>query len=162
MRRMVRSTFPLIGVVALASAVCAKPPESDGRETKSVDAVIARPPATESLPPRKNETDTADQTKLSRLEREARAIARTDGCDALAQCRTAPVGWRACGGPRTYVVYCTAATDTVALFRKLEALENAEKAYNAKHGLLSTCEFRTPPKTKLEGRSCREVPGGQP
>jgi hypothetical protein len=49
-------------------------------------------------------------------------------------------------------------TDTVALFRKLKELEEAEKAYNAKSGMMSTCEFRIPPGTKLDGRSCREAP----
>jgi len=157
---MATSSLALLGAIALSVAACAKPAESNS-ETKSVGSVIARPPVTESLPPTRNETDTADQARLSRLEREARAIVKTDSCTAADQCRTAPVGWRACGGPRTYVVYCAATTDTVALFRKLKELENAEKAYNAKHGLLSTCEFRMPPPTRLEGRRCREVKGGQ-
>src|SRR5687767_11462344 len=54
-----------------------------------------------------------DTTRLARMEREARALVRTSGCDAASSCRTAPVGWRACGGPRSYVVYCAASTDTV-------------------------------------------------
>ena len=97
-----------------------------------------------------------------RLEQEARALAKTEGCTSTSACRTAPVGWRGCGGPRTYLLYCATTTDTVALFRKLKELEDAEKAYNAKSGMMSTCEFRMPPGTKLEGRSCREVPGGRP
>jgi hypothetical protein len=60
------------------------------------------------------------------------------------------------------VVYCAATTDTVALFRKLKELETAEKTYNAKSGILSTCELRMPPGTRLERRSCREGPSGQP
>jgi hypothetical protein len=60
------------------------------------------------------------------------------------------------------VVYCAATTDTVALFRKLKELETAEKTYNAKSGILSTCELRTPPGPRLAGRSCRDGPSGQP
>jgi hypothetical protein len=71
-------------------------------------------------------------------------------------CRTAPVGWRSCGGPRTYLVYCAASTDTVALFRKLAELEKAERAYNLRSGMMSTCEFRMPPTVKLQGGRCRE------
>jgi hypothetical protein len=68
------------------------------------------------------------------------------------------VGWRGCGGPRTYLVYCAASTDTTALFRKLTELEQAEQAYNASTGMASTCELREPPAVSLAGRSCRERP----
>ncbi len=103
---------------------------------------------------------TGDRAEVDRLEQEARAIARTDGCNSSSQCRTAPVGAKACGGPRTYLVYCAATTDSVALFRKLAELEAAEKKYNETAGLVSTCEFRTPPGVVATGGSCREATGG--
>lgn len=95
-----------------------------------------------------------DTTRLALLEREARALARATGCDAASSCRTAPVGWRACGGPRTYVVYCAATTDTAALSRKLEELKRAEMDYNERMGMASTCEMRLPPAVGIEGGSC--------
>jgi hypothetical protein len=98
--------------------------------------------------------------KLARLEQEARALAKMDGCADVAACRTAPMGWRGCGGPRTYLVYCAASTDTVALFRKLRELEDAEKQYNASSGMMSTCELRMPPGVGLAGRACKERPAG--
>lgn len=156
MRAWIRCVMLAAGAAALSGAACARQPEGKSNgETKSVAAVIARAPSTESLPPTRNEVDTADQSKLTRLEREARALAKRDGCSAIQQCRTAPVGWRACGGPRTYIVYCAATTDTVALFRKLDELKRAEQAYNAESGMMSTCEYRVAPGVKLEGRSCR-------
>ncbi len=96
-----------------------------------------------------------DAQQLQRLETEARAIARTEGCTGPGQCRTAPVGDRPCGGPRDYIVYCAATTDTVALLRKLEELKQAEQAFNRKHQRVSTCEFRMPPETQLVGTTCR-------
>jgi hypothetical protein len=96
-----------------------------------------------------------DTTRLAQLEREARALAKTTGCSSDAQCRTAPVGWRGCGGPRTYIVYCAATTDSVALFRKLDELKRAETAYNQKSGMMSTCEMRMPPAVSAQGGSCR-------
>jgi hypothetical protein len=105
------------------------------------------------------DTATGDQAKLARLEREARALAKTSGCKSDAECRTAPVGWRACGGPRTYVTYCAATTDSAALYRKLKELETAERAYLAKSGMMSTCEFRMPPRASLQGGVCREASG---
>lgn len=95
-----------------------------------------------------------DTVQLARLEREARVLAKTEGCTSASACRTAPVGWRGCGGPRTYVAYCAATTDSVALFRKLDELKAAETAYNEKAGMLSTCEMRLPPAVTVQGGRC--------
>jgi hypothetical protein len=124
-----------------------------------VGSVISPPPR-DTVEPAPIDTGPDDRPTLARLEREARALAKRDGCSSLSACRTAPVGWRGCGGPRTYLVYCAATTDSVALFRKLAELADAERAYNAKAGMMSTCEFRMPPGIKLEGRSCRETSTG--
>jgi hypothetical protein len=96
-----------------------------------------------------------DRAHIETLEREARALATTTGCDRAHACRSAPLGWRACGGPRDFVVYCAATTDTAALFAKLRALELAERAYNQRAGLMSTCEMRLPPVVSLSGGACR-------
>jgi len=140
---------------SVSLAACARHPEG-GDSTRSVGSVIVPERDTATLPATVQDTNVEMQEKLSRLEREARALAHTAGCDSLAQCRTAPVGWRSCGGPRTYLVYCAATTDTLALFRKLAELEAAEKEYNLKSGLMSTCIMRVPPQVSLRGGSCRE------
>lgn len=103
-------------------------------------------------------TEAEDQAELARLEAEARALASPDGCAQPGDCRSAPVGAKACGGPRTYVVYCAGTTGTTALFRKLEQLRRAEAAFNEKHGKFSTCDFATPPQTELAGGTCRARP----
>ena len=95
-----------------------------------------------------------DTARLARLEREARALAKTEGCATAADCRTAPVGWRGCGGPRTYVAYCAASTDSIALFKKLDELKAAETAYNEATGMMSTCEMRMPPTVTVQGGRC--------
>jgi hypothetical protein len=96
----------------------------------------------------------ADTVRIARLEREARALLSTTGCESAASCRTAPVGSRGCGGPRSYVVYCPASTDTAALLRKLEELKRAEMDYNERTGAVSTCEMRMPPDLAVQGGSC--------
>ena len=95
------------------------------------------------------------QERIERLEREARALARVYGCTSGGECRAAPVGDRACGGPRTYIVYCARTTDSVALYRKLDELAEAERAYNQQQGVVSTCEFRMPPRLVAGLGSCR-------
>ncbi len=100
-------------------------------------------------------TEAEDQAELARLDAEARALVDTDGCTQPGDCRSAPVGAKACGGPRTYVVYCASTTDTAALFRKLEQHRRAEMAFNRKYGHASTCDLPVPPQTELAGGTCR-------
>jgi hypothetical protein len=123
-------------------------PPADG----DAPAAEAAPPPSAAPAPAGEAGDTG---RIARLEREARALAKTGGCATAEQCRTAPVGVRPCGGPRDYVAYCAATTDSTALFAKLEELRAAEDAYNRSSGMASTCEFREPPATELVGGSCR-------
>jgi hypothetical protein len=96
----------------------------------------------------------ADWQRILDLEERAKASVRTDGCTSGDQCRSAPVGSRACGGPRYYLVYCARTTDSAALFRSLEQVAAAERAYNTKYQVMSTCEFRMPPSVGVTGGMC--------
>lgn len=97
----------------------------------------------------------ADWAQIVTLENQAKALLKTEGCSSAAQCRTAPVGSRACGGPRYYLVYCAQTTDSAALFRKLDAVAAAEREFNTRYNVMSTCEFRMPPTVALSGGSCQ-------
>lgn len=129
---------------------CASGNSPEGMDSDTTAQVVPPEPAPRGEAP--------DDPNIQRLEREARALANADGCENSGQCRTAPVGNRPCGGPRTYLVYCSLTTDSAALFRKLEDLSRAEGEYNRSHGLVSTCEFRMPPDVALSGRSCQAAP----
>ncbi|HUQ18829.1 MAG TPA: hypothetical protein VM099_04380 [Gemmatimonadaceae bacterium] len=98
-------------------------------------------------------TQQGDWDAILKLEAEAKAIAKTSGCTA-SECRSAPVGSRGCGGPRYYIPYCSKSTDSVALFKKLDQVAAAEKAYNIKYKIGSTCEFRMPPLVESVGGVC--------
>lgn len=97
----------------------------------------------------------ADWEQIVALENQAKALIKAEGCSSAAQCRTAPVGSRGCGGPRYYLVYCSATTDSAALFKKLDAVAAAEREFNTHYKVVSTCEFRMPPTVALSGGSCR-------
>lgn len=100
----------------------------------------------------------ADWAQVVALENQAKALVRAEGCSSAGECRTAPVGSRACGGPRYYLVYCARITDSAALFRKLDAVAEAEREYNTRYNVMSTCEFRMPPTVALTGGSCQAQP----
>lgn len=96
----------------------------------------------------------ADWARILQLEEQAKAVVKAEGCTSADQCRSAPVGSRGCGGPRYYLVYCARTTDSAALFRKLDAVAEAERAYNARYQVASTCEFRMPPSVAVTGGMC--------
>ncbi|MGI9045076.1 MAG: hypothetical protein ACR2GK_13275 [Gemmatimonadaceae bacterium] len=98
----------------------------------------------------------SDWAAIEKLEGEAKARATTTGCTAAGDCRAAPVGSRACGGPRYYLPYCAKSTDSAALYQKLDQVAAAEHAYNKKYEIVSTCEFRMPPAVGVTGGACTE------
>jgi len=146
---------PLLVMAALVMAACAPSP-APGEGDAAGDSAPAMEPGGSVAPPAAAEQDSA---RLARLEREARALARADGC-AEGGCRTAPVGSRPCGGPRSYLVYCAATTDSAALFARLAELARAEDEINQRSGAMSTCEYRMPPETEVVGGTCRARPAG--
>ena len=103
----------------------------------------------------------ADWAQITALEDRAKAMVKTDGCSTASECRTAPVGSRGCGGPRYYLTYCSRTTDSAALFTKLDAVAAAERQFNARYRIASTCEFRLPPNVALSGSSCQAQASGQ-
>ena len=132
-------------LAALLLAACAKGPVSSEQPPENP------PPGSSSGASGSQQSDWAT---IERLETQAKAIAKTSGCQASSECRTAPVGNRACGGPRYYIPYCAKATDSVALFAKLAEVAKAENEYNRKYQIASTCEFRMPPEVAAAGGSC--------
>ena len=139
-------------IAALLVAACT--PSPGPQDAQGAPPSPSPPPAAPAPAPAPDAGGApADTGRIARLEREARALARAEGCSA-AQCRTAPVGSRPCGGPREYLVYCAATTDSAALFAKLAELARAEEAFNTANGMMSTCEFRTPPGVAVQGGRC--------
>ena len=139
-----QTPFSRLALALLALGACAR-----GTAARTAAHSAAQTPG--AAAPAGGDAEPAD---IRRLEAEARALARTDGCSDAGQCAAAPVGDRPCGGPRTYLAYCRLTTDSVALFRKLDDLARREREYNQKAGLASTCEFRTPPTPTLAGGRC--------
>lgn len=154
---MIRKAIPSLAFALAVMAGCTGAPPRDGGDSGPPAAQAPAPPPRANRPAPPAGGAETDSARIARLEVEARAMAQADGCGEEGQCRTAPVGSRPCGGPRAYIVYCAATTDTSALFAKLQELARAEEEYNKKTGMASTCEFRTPPDVELSSASCRAV-----
>lgn len=105
----------------------------------------------------------ADRARLDSLVVIARSLARAEGCGAAAECRTAALGVKACGGPKEYLVYCSASTDSVALASAVDLVNTMEREFNERYNLVSDCMLLLEPGTSLEGGACvasRDGPGG--
>jgi hypothetical protein len=136
-------------LAAAAVAACARAREGSDSTTAAAPDSTTRAAAPDST------TRAAPSSDVTRLEAEARALAKPGGCEQASQCRTAPVGSKPCGGPRTYLVYCPRTTDEGALLRKLDELRRAEDARNRKEGMMSDCSLTPEPKVDVIGGSCR-------
>ena len=147
MRR--NSVFPAILILALTAGACASNTQPGDKSSDD-----PAPGSNTGPGPGVSGSQQSDWAAIEKLEGEAKALANTAGCAAASECRAAPVGSRACGGPRYYLPYCAKATDSAALYRKLDEVAQAEQAYNRKYQVVSTCEFRMPPALALVGGSC--------
>jgi hypothetical protein len=140
-------------IIAAALAACA--PSRAPQEARGADSVPPPPSAAVPSPaPSPDAGEAQEDTSLvARLIHEVQDLTHDEGCTAGA-CRTAPIGSRPCGGPRAYIVYCPATTDSVALFAKLAELARAEAAFNRASGMASTCDVRLPPNVAVQGGRC--------
>ena len=147
----IRNILPAMFAITLLAGACTKtslPSDSNGDGS---------PPGNNTgIPSAPAGSQQAEWAAIEKLEAEAKAIAKTAGCSASGECRAAPVGSRACGGPRYYIPYCAKSTDSAGLYRKLDEIAKAEQAYNKKHQIMSTCEFRMPPTVGVVAGACAE------
>ena len=91
------------------------------------------------------------QDTLSRI----RALIGTPACSDNSQCRTLPVGARACGGPETYLAYSAAGGQDAALRALAERYQKERQAQNAASGMISTCVFMPDPGAVCTAGTCQ-------
>ena len=136
----------VLSAAAFAAAACMQ------TSTPSGDSGNTSPPAgNQGATGGSKESDWA---AILKLEDQAKGIAKTTGCSSSSECRSAPVGSKACGGPRYYIPWCAKSTDSAALYSKLDEIASAEKAYNKKYEVMSTCEFQVAPKVEVVAGAC--------
>jgi hypothetical protein len=122
-----------------AALACVQPPE-DAAETDAPPAPISE----EQVAP----------TTLEDTRAEIDSLIGTPTAGTLAQCRLAALGVRPCGGPRTYLPYSLAVTDSGALAALVAVYDQLDRERNEREGLVSTCELMLPPELALEGGRC--------
>lgn len=102
-----------------------------------------------------NETELIVKRELTEQEQDHRALmdlfneiynlSISVSCDNADNWAFVAYGSKACGGPQGYIAYSTQ-IDTDAFLQKVTAYSLAEKEYNIKWGISSTCDLPLQPK----------------
>jgi hypothetical protein len=140
-RRVVRAAALCLSLAA-AAAAC------DGAPTAAGDATALR---ADRFP---TGDQTADAATLDDFRRRARGLARRDGCARGEDCGAIALGAKPCGGPWEYVVYCRTSTEEPALRAAAAQLDSAERRFNDRYALGSTCDVPPEPVPGLQGGGC--------
>jgi hypothetical protein len=91
-----------------------------------------------------------------------RAMIGNATCNAPSQCRTLPVGARACGGPEAYLPYSTANLSEPALQALAERYKAEREAQNQASGMMSNCRFIPDPGAVCRAGTCQLGTGASP
>lgn len=85
-----------------------------------------------------------DLAELTALQEEIELLVDSGVCSENSDCGSIAFGSKACGGPKTYLVFSTSIN--VALLQQKVATYNAlDNAYNQKWGIISDCAYLLPP-----------------
>jgi len=116
-------------VFILAAGLHASAATAAGAAAKSVPAASS---------PSAEETGTSLRAQVQRLVGRA-------ACDDDSQCRTLPLGARACGGPESYVAWSVLGTDQAALRRAGERYSQWQAQEQSRSGAMSICMIEIDP-----------------
>ena len=84
-----------------------------------------------------------------------RAAIGSAACTDNGQCRSLPVGARACGGPEAYLAYSTAGGQEAALRALAERYQKERQDANAASGMRSTCQVMPDPGAVCKAGTCQ-------
>jgi hypothetical protein len=87
-----------------------------------------------------------DHRSLMDLFDEIQNLSYSVSCTDTSEWFFTAYGAKACGGPQGYIAYSNK-IDTVAFLKKVETYSQAEKDFNFKYGIISTCDVISAPRS---------------
>lgn len=85
-----------------------------------------------------------DLANLAALDKEIELLIDSGVCSENSDCEYIAFGSKACGGPKTYLVFSTS-IDVALLQQKVATYNALENSFNQKWGIISDCSVPTPP-----------------
>lgn len=89
-----------------------------------------------------------DRKELNRQLEEIKDLISQEACDEETKCDYIAVGSKACGGPKSYLLF-SSSIDRQKLEELVEIYNKEEADFNQKYGIVSDCMLVTPPE-KIE------------
>ena len=139
------STLPLVLKLCLASLMLA-----------GASACSEAPKLVTPAPPADTATVAAGApiSAAPSLSAQIKAEIGTAACDNAQQCRTLPVGHKACGGPEGYRAWSTKTSDGTKLAQLAARQAEEQKSADAASGRMSTCSMVTDPGATCSAGRC--------
>lgn len=157
---MLKILLPLLfACVACTSKASAPPvppapaPVSQATPAPSPPAPVPANPAAPAQAPAPKEGD---------LLAQIRALIGNASCTDGGQCRTLPIGSRACGGPEGYLAYSTSSAPEAELKALAERHKQERADFHAKSGAMSNCRYMPDPGAVCVAGTCRLGTGKDP
>jgi hypothetical protein len=91
--------------------------------------------------------------------RSIRELVGDAACTSSEQCRTLPIGHKACGGPEGYLVWSSAATSESKLRALVDSYNQSRKRDVQQSGRVSDCSMMADPGARCDAGRC--VPAGR-
>jgi len=102
----------------------------------------------------------ATRAELTKRYAEIKAMIGEAKASELQQCRKVAFGYKACGGPSSYLIYSVAGLDEALLLQKVAEYNALEQAESQRLGLISDCAVVSEPGLILEGGVCKAGSAG--
>lgn len=102
----------------------------------------------------------ATRAELTQRYAEIKSMIGEAKATELQQCRKVAFGYKACGGPSSYLIYSVAGLDEALLLQKVAEYNALEQAESLRLGLISDCAVVSEPGLMLEGGVCKAGPAG--
>ncbi|MGE5944275.1 MAG: hypothetical protein ACM31G_08045 [Flavobacteriales bacterium] len=95
-----------------------------------------------------------DKKELASLQKTIQDLANASICSENTECKFIAFGSKACGGPKSYLIYSTS-IDVKKLEMLVETYNQKDADFNRKYGVISDCSAVMPPNgLKCENNTC--------
>lgn len=96
-------------------------------------------------------------TEIKQLEIQLKKAVADPACTQNSECKSIPVGAKACGGPLYYLIYSTNNTDHEKLTMLADAIKSKQRKHNMLTEATSDCAFLMPPALACIDEQCQQT-----
>lgn len=100
------------------------------------------------------------RAELQQRYAEIKALIGEAKASDVQQCRKVAFGYKACGGPESYLIYSVQGVDEAVLLQKVSEYNALSEAEAHRLGLISDCSMALEPSVRLVGGVCKAGPSG--